>query len=314
MAFFTTCRAGAVMDTFIAFGSMQRLAAVLAASTLLAACGGGAAGLGGGNGAPSVSSIVAETTQYGRNMQVTVTGGGLLEGVRLDGEGACTNETAVAGGSDTTQRFTCRVATIGSLTVRVRTTTGGRELASVRVTIPNPQVSVRVTQAANGNLPARTGTFVLELDPVAAPQTVNNFLNYVNGGFYTNTIFHRVVRDFVAQGGGYSNVPAVKPPTAAAIPSEANNGLRNLRYSVAMARGEDANSATSQFFINLVDNPTLDFGSADNPAGFAVFGRVVTGQEVVDEIGRVETRPNLALELPDLPVTNVVIAAATQTR
>lgn len=286
---------------------------LLMVTAVLAACGGGGA-MGGGNGAPSVSNIIAETAQYGRNMLVTVNGGGLLDGVVLDGGGLCTGETTVSGGTDTTQRFNCRVATLGSLTVRVRTATGGRELASVRVTIPTPQVSIRVTQAANGNNPARSGIFVVELDPAAAPRTVNNFLDYVNGGFYTNTIFHRVVRDFVAQGGGYSNVPAIKPPTAPAIPSEASNGLKNLRGTIAMAREDNPDSATSQFFLNLADNPSLDFGSAQNPAGFTVFGRVVSGQEVVDEINLVETRPNLALELPDLPLTAVVIAAAVQVR
>ena len=303
---------------FVSSAGRATLRAVLMAGIgALSACGGGDAGLGSGAGGPSVNSIVAEVTQYGRAMQVSVTGGGLLEGLRLDGDGGCINEAPVAGGTDTLQRFTCRVAVTGSLTVRVRTQTGGRELASVRVTIPNPQVSIRVTQAAQEGPPsiaARSGTFVVELDPVAAPRTVNNFLDYVNSGFYTNTIFQRVERDVLAEAGGYTNTRAVKPPTAPAIPTEANNGLKNVRYSLSMARGSDANSATSVFFINLADNPSLDFGSATNPAGFTVFGRVVSGQEVIDVLNTVEVRPNLGLELPFLPVTNVVIAAATQTR
>jgi peptidyl-prolyl cis-trans isomerase A (cyclophilin A) len=282
----------------------------------LAGCGGGA-GSGGGSGGPSVSNLQAETVQYGRAMIVSVSGAGLSEGVRLDGGAACPQETAVAGGTDNVQRFTCRVAVTGELVVRIRTSTGGRELASLRVSVPNPQVSIRLTQAAQDGPPsiaARSGTFVVELDPVAAPRTVNNFLDYVNGGFYANTIFQRVERDILAEAGGYTNTRAVKPPTAPAIPSEANNGLKNVRYSLAMARGADPNSATSVFFVNLADNPGLDFGSAANPAGFTVFGRVVSGQEVIDVLNTVEVRPNLGLELPFLPVTNVVIAAATQTR
>lgn len=292
-------------------------AAGLGAAGLLALAGCGGGGAISSAGGPTLTNLVATTVQYGRTMTVSASGSGLSEGVVLDAGEACTNVTAVANGTDTLQAFTCRVSQLGPMTVRVRLASGGRELGSLRLDVPTPQVSIRLTQAAQDgppSIPARSGTFVVELDPVAAPRTVNNFLDYVNGGFYANTIFQRVVRDFVAEAGGYTNNRAIKPPTAAAIPSEANNGLKNVRYSLAMARGADANSATSVFFVNLADNPSLDFGSVENPAGFTVFGRVVSGQEVIDILNTVETRPNLALELPNLPVTNVVIAAATQTR
>ncbi|MFY7947913.1 MAG: peptidylprolyl isomerase [Gemmatimonas sp.] len=301
--------------------SRRSAAAGLGAAALLALAGCGGGGAVSSAGGPTLSNLVATTVQYGRTMTVSASGSGLSEGVVLDAGGACTNVTAVANGTDTQQSFTCRVSQLGSMTVRVRLASGGRELGSLRLDVPAPQVSIRVTQAAQDGPPsiaARSGTFVVELDPVAAPRTVNNFLDYVNSGFYANTIFQRVVRDFVAEAGGYAttnnNNKFIKPPTGAASPSEADNGLKNVRYSLAMARGADANSATSVFFVNLADNPSLDFGSVENPAGFTVFGRVVSGQEVIDILNTVDTRPNLALELPNLPVTNVVIAAATQTR
>lgn len=131
------------------------------------------------------------------------------------------------------------------------------------------------------------GDITLELDADKAPQTVANFLAYVDEGFYDGTIFHRVIPDFMIQGGGM--LPEMqKKPTRAPVDNEAKNGLKNLRGSIAMARTSEPHSATAQFFINHKDNENLDYPSFDG-WGYAVFGRVIDGMDVVDAIAKVPT-------------------------
>jgi peptidyl-prolyl cis-trans isomerase A (cyclophilin A) len=142
-------------------------------------------------------------------------------------------------------------------------------------------------QGPRVQLKTSKGEIVLELDPAKAPKSVENFINYVKSGHYNGTIFHRVMGDFMIQGGGFT--PDMKQkPTQAPIPIESKNGLKNERGSVAMARTGDPNSATAQFFINVVDNPRLDYPSFDGH-GYAVFAKVVKGMEVVDAIKKVPT-------------------------
>jgi len=133
------------------------------------------------------------------------------------------------------------------------------------------------------------GNITLELDAVRAPKTVANFLDYVRAGHFDNTLFHRVIDGFMIQGGGFT--PDFRQrPTRAPIENEANNGLKNVRYSVAMARTGDPHSATAQFFINVSDNDFLNHRSPDgNGWGYCVFGHVVAGTEVVDRIKSVPT-------------------------
>lgn len=133
------------------------------------------------------------------------------------------------------------------------------------------------------------GNIVLALDPIKAPKTVENFLHYVKSGFYQGTIFHRVIPGFMIQGGGFT-ANFQKKPTDAPVVNEANNGLNNLRGTIAMARTSDPNSATSQFFINVADNRFLDY-SAPTPrgAGYTVFGHVTRGMGVVDKIAHTQT-------------------------
>jgi peptidyl-prolyl cis-trans isomerase A (cyclophilin A) len=126
------------------------------------------------------------------------------------------------------------------------------------------------------------GDIVLELDADKAPKTVSNFLRYVDEGFYDGTIFHRVIRGFMIQGGGFS-ADMTKKTTHEPVINEARNGLKNVRGSIAMARTSDPHSATAQFFINHVNNRNLDYPSFDG-WGYAVFGQVVSGMEVVDAI------------------------------
>ncbi len=134
------------------------------------------------------------------------------------------------------------------------------------------------------------GTITLELDEAKAPITVKNFCDYAKSGHYNGTIFHRVIDGFMIQGGGFTAAMDQKP-TNDPIKNEAANGLSNARGTIAMARTQVVDSATSQFFINLVDNSFLDHrGSDPRGFGYAVFGKVVDGMEVVDRIGKVKTR------------------------
>jgi peptidyl-prolyl cis-trans isomerase B (cyclophilin B) len=152
------------------------------------------------------------------------------------------------------------------------------------------------------------GTITIELDEAKAPVTARNFLDYVNSGFYADTIFHRVIDGFMIQGGGFE--PGLRQKaTRAAIRNEADNGLKNVAYSVAMARTPDPHSASSQFFINVTDNDFLDH-SAPTPRGwgYCVFGRVVEGKEVVDQIKKVPTGSRGGHD--DVPVEDVIIKKA----
>ncbi|MEE2761846.1 MAG: peptidylprolyl isomerase [Pseudomonadota bacterium] len=146
------------------------------------------------------------------------------------------------------------------------------------------------------------GSFVLQLRPDVAPDTVDNFLGYVNNGFYDGTIFHRVIPGFMIQGGGFTE-ELTRKPTEQPIRNEASQTLRNLRGTIAMARTSAPDSATSQFFINLVDNGFLDAGVRG--AGYAVFGKVTEGMGVVDSIAGVKT--GQARGMADVPVAPVVI-------
>jgi len=151
------------------------------------------------------------------------------------------------------------------------------------------------------------GDVVLELDPVKAPKTVANFLQYVRDRHYDGTVFHRVIPDFMIQGGGLT-VELAPKPTRGGVPNEAANGLKNERYTVAMARTGAPDSATAQFFINVRDNPNLDAPKPDGH-GYAVFGRVVAGTEVVDRIRAAPT--GLVGRMPDVPLQPIVILTAT---
>ena len=152
------------------------------------------------------------------------------------------------------------------------------------------------------------GTLTLKLYAEQAPKTVANFLEYVKAGHYDNTIFHRIIDGFMIQGGGFE--PGMREkPTRAPIPNEAENGLKNLAYSVAMARTSEPHSATSQFFINVADNDFLNF-TAPNARGYGycVFGKVVQGTELLDEMRKVGTGRRGGHE--NVPVDDIVIERA----
>jgi peptidyl-prolyl cis-trans isomerase B (cyclophilin B) len=157
-------------------------------------------------------------------------------------------------------------------------------------------------------LTTTSGEIVIELENQRARRTTENFLAYVRNGFYDGTIFHRVIADFMIQGGGFTESFSRKE-TQAPIRNEADNGLRNLRGTVAMARTGDPHSATAQFFINAVDNAFLDHRTPDARGwGYAVFGRVVEGMDVVDQIRKVPTGNRGRMQ--NVPRTAVVIQSA----
>jgi peptidyl-prolyl cis-trans isomerase B (cyclophilin B) len=152
------------------------------------------------------------------------------------------------------------------------------------------------------------GAIALELDPARAPETAGNFLAYVEAGFYSNTVFHRVIDGFMIQGGGFE--PGMRQKaTRGAIKNEADNGLKNDRYTIAMARTSDPHSASSQFFINVADNGFLNHSApTGNGWGYCVFGKVVQGHDVVDKIKRVKTGKRGIHS--DVPVEDVLIERA----
>ncbi|HTH41046.1 MAG TPA: peptidylprolyl isomerase [Rhodocyclaceae bacterium] len=169
--------------------------------------------------------------------------------------------------------------------------------AAISAMAANPQVEMKTNQ----------GTIVLELDAAKAPVTVANFVQYAKEGFYNGTIFHRVIDGFMIQGGGFE--PGMKEKsTHSPIQNEAKNGLKNATGTIAMARTNNPNSATAQFFINLVDNRMLDYPNPDG-AGYAVFGKVTQGLDVVQKIAKVRTG-NAGFH-QNVPTTPIVIESVT---
>lgn len=189
---------------------------------------------------------------------------------------------------------------------------------------PKPATAAKPAEApkpASGNVTApatnpkvvmhtNMGDITIELYPDKAPKTVDNFEQYVKDGFYNGTIFHRVISTFMIQGGGWTK-ELQRKRTRAPIRNEANNGLSNMKYTVAMARTGDPHSAAAEFFINVVDNKRLDYTADTNGLtwGYAVFGKVVAGQDVVEKIKAVQTGPQGPLP-SDVPATPVVIEKA----
>lgn len=177
----------------------------------------------------------------------------------------------------------------------------------------NPAPTEPEADVKQDNTPPRVtletnlGDITLELYPDKAPITVANFLKYVDAGFYDDTIFHRVIAGFVIQGGGMK-ADFTRKKTEAPIVNESNNGLRNQRGTISMARTSAPHSATSQFFINLVDNTSLD-ARAGAP-GYAVFGRVIKGMDVVDRIASVNTGSKFGHR--DVPLTDIIIKKASR--
>ncbi|MDC8783903.1 peptidylprolyl isomerase [Roseateles koreensis] len=189
-------------------------------------------------------------------------------------------------------------ATATDMLIPLRKTLGAVALGLVVATSAHAQTI---------KLSTTEGEIRIELNAEKAPKSAANFVQYVKSGHYNGTIFHRVIENFMIQGGGFTDKMAQKP-TKPPIPLEAANGLHNLRGTVAMARTGDPNSATSQFFINVVDNAFLDAENARDSRGYAVFGHVVEGMDVVDKI-RAKPTGNLAGQ-QNVPLTPILITKA----
>ncbi|MBI3154578.1 MAG: peptidylprolyl isomerase [Burkholderiales bacterium] len=253
-----------------------------------------------------MSNLTATNVAFGRTMTLTVSGSGLdAPDLALDADAACKDPRRSGATLSYQASYTCAVEGVGALTLRMRDAQG-QELGRIQVAVPAPRVAFSVSQTS------RSGSFTVELDPVAAPVTALNFIRYVNAGFYTGTIFHRVLPERIAQGGQYGSDKALRAALFSPIALESDNGLKNLRGTIAMARTSEPDSATAQFYINLIDNPGFDRVS-DTLPGYAVFGRVVEGLEVVDQIGSVPVL-TFSSEFPSLPVDDVLMTLVTQTR
>ncbi len=178
-----------------------------------------------------------------------------------------------------------------------------RGLALLAATMIGLSASL-AAQAQKVKLATSEGDIVIQLDAAKAPKSVENFVAYVKAGHYNGTVFHRVISNFMIQGGGMT-ADLKEKPSRPPIPLESRNGLNNDRGTVAMARTADPNSATAQFFINVKDNNFLNSAQSQDGNGYAVFGKVISGMEVVDKIRAVPTAPG------DVPVKPVTIMKAT---
>ena len=268
--------------------------AALLLTTLLTACG-GSTGF-----PPVITAVKPQSLSYGRTATIYLGGKDLRSSLVVESGGGCTNPSFGSSSSTDTLVLNCLVTVVGDLPLTIKSATG-EVIYTTTLSVPKPQVSIITNK----------GSFTLELDIATAPISVKNFLAYVRGGYYSNTLFHRVIPGFVAQAGGYTTGLVRKPGQLDAIELESNKGLSNARATVAMARTNVFNSATSEFYVNLVDNTFLDYKNAANP-GYAVFGTVVQGMDVVDAIAAVPT--GVFNGSPDVPLTDITITMALQSK
>jgi cyclophilin family peptidyl-prolyl cis-trans isomerase len=288
---------------------------VLAALSMVG-CGGG-----GDDPAPiptvSSVSVVAGSSKYSQQMVIAVTGTDVDQQLYVTSP-SCTGMTlslsAPYVSNSATAYYRCRVTALGTNLVTVARAVDQVTLGSAAFTVAQPQVTMTVTDEGA----SFTGTMVFTLYPTEAPLTVNNFLNYVNTGFYLGTIFHRVNNTTaVVQGGGYlpftvGAAPVLKTATFAPVPLEVGRGLSNVQWSLGMARGPALDSAASQFYINVLDNASLDGLNG----GYAVFGTVSSGTNVVTAM---DTSPCTNAFFASTgsecaPIPNIQIIAASQTQ
>ena len=263
---------------------------------LLSACGGGGSA---SDLPPVVSEIKAQQLQYGQKAVINIAGQNLRNDMIVDA-GTCTKPSFASTSSPNLAVLNCQVTATGPITLTIKAA-NGTQLFTTTLTVLPPQVTLITSQ----------GIIVVELNPTVVPVTVNNFLSYVSSGYYNSTLFHRVIPGFVIQGGGYTTGPTAKAGQLAPIVLESNKGLSNTRGTLGMARTSTPDSATSEFFINLVDNVSLDYQSATNP-GYAVFGTVVQGMDVVDAIALLPT--GTANGLSNVPTADVTIQYALQSQ
>jgi cyclophilin family peptidyl-prolyl cis-trans isomerase len=285
------------MKQNFALSSWKRATIVLAGLTLFA-CGGGSSSVSSTD--PVVSAVTPEANPaVGKASTFTISGANLPATVTPTVTG-CSGVTTIASTSTTSRQFTCVPE---SLNVGVSISYSTATPFTASISVPRPKVTMVTT----------LGNVEMELYPEKAPTTVKNFLGYVNSGFYSGTVFHRVAVGFVSQGGGFtlssSGIPTVKPPTSGNIVLESNNGLSNLKYTLAMARLSSPNTANSQFFFNAADNGAiLDYrAAAPTNFGYAVFGKAVAGTAILDTLNAIPT-------VGENPISPPLIQSITQTQ
>ena len=274
--------------------ALLKPATALALSCLLSACGGA------NDFSPVVTGVKVQAAQYGKTATIYLAGKDLRSNLLVDTSGACTSPTFASNSNTDTVVLNCVVAKTGDFSLVVQTAEGAA-IYSTTFNVPLPQVTLITAK----------GSITVELDPTLATISTNNFLSYVNKGFYKSTLFHRVIPNFVIQGGGYTTGMLKKTEQSTPIELESNKGLSNVRGSLAMARTYVPNSATSEFYINLVDNLSLDYKNAANP-GYAVFGKVVQGMDVVDAIAAEPT--GVVGGFSDVPLADIALSLALQTK
>jgi len=274
--------------------SIFKLFASVCIAVLLNACG-GSTGF-----PPVITGVKVQTLQYGRTATIYLGGKDLRTSVAVESSGACTNPSFAANSTTEVLVLNCTVTMVGEITLNIKDA-NGTSIYTTSLNVPKPQVAL-IT--ANGSI-------TVELDQNKAPISVDNFLSYVRSGYYGNTLFHRVIPGFMIQGGGFTTGMVRKTGLEVPIVLESKNGLSNLRGTLAMARTNVANSATSEFYINLVDNLFLDYKNEGNP-GYAVFGSVVQGLDIVDTIGVKAT--GFFNGFADVPLEDVVITMALQVK
>ena len=286
---------------FDLFSSVRRCLRVACASSLgpvlvigLSACG-GSSGF-----EPVITGVKVQSLMYGHTASILLGGKDLRSSVSVDTQGACTTPNFASNSTTEVLVLNCKAAAVGDFLLTVKSAQGD-SLYSQTLSIPKPQVTLFTSK----------GNLTMELEPSIAPVSVNNFLTYVSQGFYQGALFHRVIPGFVIQAGGYSRGMIKKSGQAAPIVLESNKGLSNLRGTVAMARTNVANSATSEFFVNLVNNTSLDYKNAASP-GYAVFGSVVQGMDTADAIALEPTGVFGAFS--DVPLSDVAISLALQVK
>ena len=258
---------------------------------------------------PSIASVTASGISYGKLTTFSIQGSNLSAALSPLATG-CSTPVITPNSTSSLMEFTC---TPDGTSVGVSINSRVGSLYTASLAVPLPQVTFVTT----------LGLVVVELYPDKAPASVKNFLSYVGNGFYTNTIFHRVVPGFVTQGGGFvsdvTNTIAQKANSTAPIVLESNNGLSNLKYTLAMARTSAPDSATSQFYFNAANNSaSLDYKASTFGAnGYAVFGKAISGTNILDSMNAVA---NATLSggaysgYPNVPTTALVLQSATRTQ
>ena len=258
-------------------------------------------GCGGSSGfPPTITGVKAQSLMFGRTATIYLGGKDLRSNLVVDAGTACISPSFADNSSTDLLVLNCLVKAVGEFKLSV-TTEAGELVYSGSLNVPKPEIALLTSK----------GTISVELDPTLAPISSANFLSYVGSGFYSSTIFHRVIAGFVIQAGGYTTGLVKKMGQLNPILLESNNGLTNKRGTLAMARTSVFNSATSEFYINLTDNFSLYYINAANP-GYAVFGKVTQGLDVVDVIAAEPT--GILNGLIDVPLSDITINLVLQSK